>query len=171
MRKNWDKSFKRSVWKRVSGLSKGVSSDPDLPTEDQHHVRVSAMSRHPKSTGMGICRVLCGDVYTSKKSRDQDLQLGEVACTSRENWDELQEAEKERDWLKLSALPKRIGTRSLDRDELDLKRGENGVFESNFSTHFSLLFLTKWFRNSMAESWSSRETVSWRRHQAKSWDW
>ena len=75
--------------KTVSEHPKDMNTSLGLPTEDQLHVRVSATSRHPKRSGMRICRVLSGDVCR---------KLGEVSCTSKENRDELQESEKETGW-------------------------------------------------------------------------
>ncbi len=75
-------SFKKSL-----RTSKGESSNPGLPTED-HNITsgVSATSGQPKKTAMRICRVLCGDVYTSKRAETKICrELVEIACTPQEN--------------------------------------------------------------------------------------
>ncbi len=76
----------------------------------------------------------------------------------------------ERDLVKLSALPKRIEMSSRESpDRCWTTWGGGGrvwIFSSpEISTHFLLLFLTEWFWNSVAESWSSRGTGTWGRHQ------
>ena len=127
-----------------------MNSSPSLPTENQNHVSESSTSRNPKRTGMRICRVLCGDVCS---------RLGEVACTSKEKRNELQESE--RDWVKLSAHPKRIEMRPrVSRSEPEGRKFWS--FSSpNFSTHFFLLILKEWVWKSEAESWRSRGTCTW----------
>ena len=72
---------------------------------------------------------------------------------------EMSSREKQRDWVKLSALPTRIETSLkgfLDRDELKLREERLELSSPNFLTHFSLLFPKKdpgirWWRDGAAD--------------------
>ncbi len=109
-------------------------------------------------TGMRIWRVLCGDVCR---------KLVEVAGTSKDNWDKLKESERETGWSCLDSQKESRWVPEISRLWRTEPEGRRiwSFSSANFSTHCSLLILTEWFWNSVAGSWSSLETGSWRRHQ------
>ena len=105
------------------------------------------------------------NIKTSKKNWDEDLRLrgdvcrklGEVACTSKERTDELQE---------------KVGCscRHIQRELRRVLRGFQIVTSQEFSFlefleswffDLSLLFPTKWLVNIVAESWGIRWPGTW----------
>ena len=80
--------------------------------------------------------------YPKRDEKNSRRRLGEAASTSKENWEKFQKAS--RSWRAESVS-------SLE------------FLSPHSSTHSSLLLLTKWFENSVMESWASRCTGSWER--------
>ncbi len=71
-------------------------------------------------------------------------------------------------WVKLPALSKRIEMSPRESPARCWKIWGGrvcSISSPNFLTHFTLLFLTEWFFNSVAESCTSRGTGTWGRHQ------
>ena len=113
---------------------------------------MSGCPQHPKKTGM---RIWCFEETSAKswvklpahpkrEEMNSRRSLGEAACTSKE---------------KLRRVPG--GLQIVTSQEFSF-----WSFPSPYSsTHLSLLFLTKWRENPVAESWGSRWTGTCECHQ------